>query len=155
MIRTPGMEVGIDENGPRISLGASGLGSQVSSWLGPPDSQIRMTDFLAAPVRAVGELSFARAPVAEASPAPSPASPACNTHRRDFSPNAGVNAPPNREETDNGGLWGEMGKLLQKTHQDSSIYRRDHGEKLQEKLGKSLAFASIRVSGGAVESPIR
>ena len=30
---------------PRISAGASGLGSQVSSWLGPPHRKIRMHDF--------------------------------------------------------------------------------------------------------------
>ena len=34
--------------GPRISTGASGLGSHVSIWLGPPESQKRMTAFLLA-----------------------------------------------------------------------------------------------------------
>ncbi len=32
----PGTEVGIGWNSPRISTGASGFMSQVSSWLGPP-----------------------------------------------------------------------------------------------------------------------
>ena len=31
--------------GPRISAGASGFGSHVSIWLGPPESQNRMTAF--------------------------------------------------------------------------------------------------------------
>ena len=35
-IRTPGQRVAIEPNGPLTSAGASGLGSQVSSWLGPP-----------------------------------------------------------------------------------------------------------------------
>src|SRR5262245_11704917 len=34
--RTPGTEVGLVANSPRISAGASGLGSNVSRWLGPP-----------------------------------------------------------------------------------------------------------------------
>src|SRR5262249_60609372 len=42
--RTPGTLVGIVPNGPRTSAGASGLGSHVSMWLGPPDSQNRITD---------------------------------------------------------------------------------------------------------------
>ena len=37
--------VAIGANVPRISAGASGLGSQVSSWLGPPHWKIRMHDF--------------------------------------------------------------------------------------------------------------
>src|SRR5262245_41099801 len=42
-MRTPGNLVGIDANGPRISLGISGLTSQVSMWLGPPAIQSRIT----------------------------------------------------------------------------------------------------------------
>ena len=34
-------------SGPRTSCAASGLGSNVSKWLGPPSSQIRMQDFAA------------------------------------------------------------------------------------------------------------
>src|SRR4051794_33981760 len=40
----PGTAVLIGRNGPRISAGASGLGSNVSNWLGPPHIQNRMTD---------------------------------------------------------------------------------------------------------------
>src|SRR6185295_622527 len=35
-------------NGPRISAGASGLGSKVSMWLGPPPNQMRTTASAAA-----------------------------------------------------------------------------------------------------------
>ena len=41
--RTPGTLVAMVRNGPRTSAGASGFGSQVSRWLGPPDSQMRIT----------------------------------------------------------------------------------------------------------------
>ena len=43
--RTPGTRVAIEPNGPRIWAGASGLGSHMSRWLGPPESQKRITDF--------------------------------------------------------------------------------------------------------------
>jgi hypothetical protein len=38
------MRVAIELNGPRTSAVASGLGSQVSSWLGPPTRRSRITD---------------------------------------------------------------------------------------------------------------
>src|SRR5262245_16008998 len=41
----PGTLVGIVPNSPRYSIGASGLGSQVSCWLGPPRIQRMMTEF--------------------------------------------------------------------------------------------------------------
>src|SRR5688572_21471813 len=44
LVKTPGVFVLHTPNGPRNSAGASGLGSKVSSWLGPPSSQMRMTD---------------------------------------------------------------------------------------------------------------
>src|SRR3954469_19278259 len=44
LVSTPGVFVLHTPNGPRNSAGASGLGSKVSSWLGPPSSQIRMTE---------------------------------------------------------------------------------------------------------------
>ena len=40
---TPGTRVAIVPKGPRVSTGASGFGSHVSRWLGPPESQNRMT----------------------------------------------------------------------------------------------------------------
>src|SRR5437588_3623529 len=46
--RTPGTRVAIVPYGPRTSVGALGLGSHMSRWLGPPDSQKRMTDFRSA-----------------------------------------------------------------------------------------------------------
>ena len=44
-IRMPGTFVGMVPNGPRTWLVASGLGSHMSIWLGPPESQNKMTDF--------------------------------------------------------------------------------------------------------------
>src|SRR5262245_51888977 len=41
--RTPGTELGIGLNSPRISEGAVGLGSNVSNWLGPPNWNNIMT----------------------------------------------------------------------------------------------------------------
>ena len=41
---TPGTAVEIALSGPRNSAGASGLGSYVSCWGGPPSSQIKMTE---------------------------------------------------------------------------------------------------------------
>src|SRR6266571_1587715 len=43
----PGTAVLIGLYGPRISGGASGLRSQVSRWLGPPHSRMKITDFSA------------------------------------------------------------------------------------------------------------
>src|SRR5438046_737828 len=42
LIRVPATLVAIARNGPRTSAGASGLGSHISSWLGPPTSISRM-----------------------------------------------------------------------------------------------------------------
>src|SRR5262245_18771900 len=42
--KTLGVAVRIDLNSPRISLGAPGFGSHVSSWLWPPLANTRMTD---------------------------------------------------------------------------------------------------------------
>ena len=43
--RTPGDRVAMVEKGPRNSAGALGLGSKVSNWAGPPQSQTKITDF--------------------------------------------------------------------------------------------------------------
>ena len=48
MTRSPGVFVGIVLNSPRISAGASGLGSNVSRWLGPPNWKSMMTLFAVA-----------------------------------------------------------------------------------------------------------
>src|SRR5579883_231010 len=56
--RTAGSDVAMVANSPRISAGASGLGSQVSRWLIPPSSNTRMTPL--APGRAGGEAATAR-----------------------------------------------------------------------------------------------
>ena len=44
-ICVPGVAVGIVLNVPRVSLGPSGLGSQVSRWLIPPQANKMMHDF--------------------------------------------------------------------------------------------------------------
>ena len=45
--RTPGRSVAIVSNSPRTSRGASGLGSNVSRWLGPPGQNARITPRIA------------------------------------------------------------------------------------------------------------
>src|SRR6266849_6491985 len=42
--RRPGVRVAMVEKGPRYSDGALGLGSNMSTWLGPPPSQMRRID---------------------------------------------------------------------------------------------------------------
>ena len=49
LIRIPGTFEAIGLYGPRISSGAPGLRSQVSMWLGPPQSRTKMHDRSAAP----------------------------------------------------------------------------------------------------------
>ena len=44
-ICVPGVAVGIVLNVPRVSLGPSGLGSQVSRWLIPPQANRMIHDF--------------------------------------------------------------------------------------------------------------
>ena len=58
-IRTPGTLVSIDRNGPPVSV--LGLGSQVSSWLAPPASQITSTcrSFLASSAAIAGLVKLA------------------------------------------------------------------------------------------------
>src|SRR5438874_4308432 len=50
LMRMPGTAVAMGLYGPRISAGAAGLRSQVSRWLGPPHSRMKMHDFSAAPL---------------------------------------------------------------------------------------------------------
>src|SRR5437588_5159595 len=54
--RTPGKEVAMEPNGPRISAGALGLGSQVSCCGGPPDIHKTMHAF-ALPKHRPGEVA--------------------------------------------------------------------------------------------------
>src|SRR5579871_4450091 len=91
---TPGSFVGIVENGPRISVGASGLGSHMSIWLGPPDSQNRITA-LRFPRTSVTDDSAWAIPGRQfaAAKAPHPASPACRNQRREPTDRVGPVAP--------------------------------------------------------------
>jgi len=90
-----GTDVEIVSNGPRISLGASGFGSHISMWLGPPRIQRRMTFLVcfgllmifaptgAAPAAAfVAPLASARSKSASDKP-PRPIIPNCKKLRRD------------------------------------------------------------------------
>jgi hypothetical protein len=43
-MRSPGVRQAIGRNGPRMVSGAAGFMSNVSSWLGPPNSIMKMTD---------------------------------------------------------------------------------------------------------------
>ena len=78
--RMPGTRVAIDRYGPRISAGASGLGSHMSIWLGPPESQNRMTALRSA----AGVSARADRRSRSASPKPArPATPVCKNQRRE------------------------------------------------------------------------
>src|SRR5262245_16982344 len=78
----PGTADLIGPNGPRISAGASGFGSNVSNWLGPPHIQNRMTE-----VSGVGSGVLARAaPNAPGRPSPARPRPARRTVRRLIGP---------------------------------------------------------------------
>ena len=80
-MRTPGTLVAMDPKGPRTSLGASGFGSQVSSWLGPPDSQMRITALRSA-ATAAAPCIRQRSRSGSDRPA-NPARPVCRNHRRE------------------------------------------------------------------------
>ena len=66
------------EKGPRTSAGASGLGSHISIWLGPPESQNSTTAFFLLP----GATLAAGAKPAKGSAAKLP-SPVCKNHLRE------------------------------------------------------------------------
>src|SRR5207247_8610454 len=75
-----GLLVWIGLNGPRISRGASGFMSQVSSWLGAPKLKIRMTDFSALPCATAP--SALRAARFESVNPRAPSVPTCRKSRR-------------------------------------------------------------------------
>src|SRR5215212_10152007 len=83
LIRMPGTAVAIGLYGPRISSGAPGFRSQVSRWLGPPHSEIKMHDLSAATPRSpVPGLTLA-ATVPGTAKLRAPIPPACNNRRRE------------------------------------------------------------------------
>src|SRR5262245_47274509 len=61
-ISMPGTDVAAGRYGPRYSIGAAGFMSNVSRWLGPPQSQSRITDFAFAPSTAAWPSSLSRSP---------------------------------------------------------------------------------------------
>src|SRR5262249_18652973 len=74
----PGTLVGEVPNSPRYSIGASGLGSHISMWLGPPRIQRMMADFIPLAV-----LRFCSARNTSASDSPAaPRTPALRKPRR-------------------------------------------------------------------------
>ena len=75
---TPGMVVWMVEKGPRTSAGASGLGSHISIWLGPPESQNSTTAFFLLP----GATLAAGEKPARGSAAKLP-NPVCKNHLRE------------------------------------------------------------------------
>src|SRR4051794_27070141 len=79
-ILTPGTLVAIDRNGPPVSV--FGLGSQVSSWLAPPASQITSTCrcFLASSA-AIDGLVKPEKPAPRPAPRPAAATPPRNRRR--------------------------------------------------------------------------
>src|SRR5258706_15385864 len=68
--------------GLRISWGASGLGSHISMWVGPPESQNKMTDFFAADFGLIAAWLCRASNAGSDNPAP-PVSPVCRNHRLD------------------------------------------------------------------------
>ncbi len=78
--RTPGSFVAIDPKGPRISEGASGFGSHMSRWLGPPESQIRITLVFRVPSPAEAAVAWRRNSPGTERPA-RPESPVCRNPR--------------------------------------------------------------------------
>src|SRR5262245_55955029 len=74
-MKSPGVLAGVGWNGPRILLGASGLRSNVSSWLGPPKSVRKMTDLARGrPVAVVVSAASNRGSDSPNSPAPAASS---------------------------------------------------------------------------------
>ena len=88
---TPGRLVAIAPNGPRKPPGASGLGSQVSMWPGPPLSQKRMT-LVSLPGAVAAPASRSRSSSGRARP-PRPSTPAWRKLRRVI-PAQSLAAPP-------------------------------------------------------------
>ena len=62
----PGILVGIGLKSPRILAGASGLGSQMSMWLGPPCKKTMITDLALPKPRAPSYLAAALADFCQA-----------------------------------------------------------------------------------------
>src|SRR6185437_7332864 len=79
--RIPGTLLGLTPNSPRYSTGASGLGSHMSMWLGPPRIHRMMTDFSREAPGAAAPWAFIRSRSASDSPAP-PSMPICKKLRR-------------------------------------------------------------------------
>src|SRR5438132_3039496 len=79
-MRMPGTLVAIGEKRPRYSSGASGFGSQVSSWEGPPQSHKRTTD-LAEPAMPLAPAARNRSRSARDKPS-TVLPPACKKARR-------------------------------------------------------------------------
>src|SRR5436305_14266609 len=92
----PGTLVGIAPNSPRYSIGASGFGSQVSCWLGPPLIQRIITDRsreIAFPLPAAAASALNRS--ASDSPA-SPSTPILRNERRSIASSRRNSAQPYR-----------------------------------------------------------
>jgi hypothetical protein len=78
----PGTRVAMDWNGPRTSLGASGLGSHESRWLRPPESQNRITELLLGRELELAGVAPMQSKLNEDNPA-IPAKPVCKNQRLD------------------------------------------------------------------------
>jgi hypothetical protein len=80
--KVPGTFVATVAKGLRISCGASGFGSHMSMWLGPPESQNMMTDLGLRPADSP-PASARPAKIAGSETPATPASPVCKNHRRE------------------------------------------------------------------------
>src|SRR5579871_5284101 len=95
--RMPGTFVSIVPNSPRYSSGASGLGSHMSIWLGPPRIHRMMTEFASFRLADSG-VAFASKRSKSARPKPAkPSMPARKKPRRSGAKDAKASRQPSEE----------------------------------------------------------
>ncbi len=126
--RKPGTLVAMSLNGPRTSLGASGFGSKVSRWLGPPSSQMRMHDLARGPA---GEAVLACKRSKSATLKPKEVStPRCRKSRR-------RDMPSHRRAVDEESLVHQWNSMV-----ESELARVEQGP--QQILGGSHGISGLR-----------
>src|SRR6516162_9175832 len=108
LTRTPGVRVAMAANSPRYSAGASGLGSQVSCWAGPPHMNRTMQALALPPVGAV-----ARPRSSCGRPRPKGQAVGCMTKHLRSERHRPVEYVPQEEEARRGPVIDEEGELVQ------------------------------------------
>ena len=150
--------VAIVPNSPRISAGASGLGSHVSSWLGPPHWKIRMHDrpgqsrrlvaTVSAPPRAAEAVPAAPDPSSSGHP---PAVPRASTSRAGEShrshdvppmPRSSLTSPPPSSQTGRAKMFNFRSTTSPTLAESSAVCLPGGGA-----LGKAPPCAAVVVHG--------